>query len=321
MRLRSFATVASWVLTASAHAVDAGNVGFDWRSIEYVYAFGDSYTFVQGTRGHANFSFIGDLLDLSFTPYALLTDEIIYKNTSSDGANWIEYLTGCFAGNPAVCPRKLWNFAFAGADIDGNILPLHHNFTVPLVDQVKQWATYATDVIPRPVKNTLTAWWIGINDTGDTVSNASITDWTAFWNTEMTSYFNAVQTAYDHGLQGAHLFINVPPEERAPGHVNNTNHDTIKAHIELYNSILEDYVTAFAERNPRASVLTFDAHSWFNEVLDNAAAYGFSNITGYCTCTDPSYFWYNTGHPTEHVHRLLASAIEESLVNASHSSR
>lgn len=55
MRLRSFATVASWVLTASAHAVDAGNVGFDWRSIEYVYAFGDSYTFVQGTRGHANF--------------------------------------------------------------------------------------------------------------------------------------------------------------------------------------------------------------------------------------------------------------------------
>lgn len=63
--------------------------------------------------------------------------------------------------------------------------------------------------------------------------------------------------------------------------MNNTNHDTIKAHIELYNSILEDYVTAFAERNPRASVLTFDAHSWFNEVLDNAAAYGFSNITGY----------------------------------------
>ena len=142
--------------------------------------------------------------------------------------------------------------------------------------------------------------------------------------------------AYDNGLQGAHLFINVPPEERAPGHVNNADHNTIKAHIELYNSILEDYVAAFAERNPGASVLTFDAHSWFNEVLDNAAAYGFSNITGYvrhsqvlrglltarhriryCTCTDSSYFWYNTGHPTEHVHRLLAEAIEDSLKNAS----
>jgi len=87
-------------------------------------------------------------------------------------------------GNPALCPRKLWNFAFAGANIDGNILPLHHNFTVPLVDQVTQWVTYAKDVIPHPVKNTLTAWWIGINDTGGTVSNTTITDWTAFWNAE-----------------------------------------------------------------------------------------------------------------------------------------
>jgi len=97
---------------------------------------------------------------------------------------------------------------------------------------------------------------------------------------------------------------------------------------------LPDYVATFAETNPAASVLTFDAHSWFNEVLDNAAAYGFTNITEYgsqtttvradyrsyvrcCTCTEPSYFSYNTGHPTEHVHRLLAAAIESSLENAS----
>ena len=138
--------------------------------------------------------------------------------------------------------------------------------------------------------------------------------------------------AYDNGLRGAHLFINVPPEERAPGHVNNADHDTIKAHIELYNSILEDYVAAFAERNPSASVLTFDAHSWFNEVLNKAAAYGFSNITGYvchsdvwelltgrrrpryCTCTDPSYFWYNTGHPVEKVHKLMAGDMEAKLL-------
>lgn len=28
---------------------------FDWDAVKYVYAFGDSYTFVQGTAGHANF--------------------------------------------------------------------------------------------------------------------------------------------------------------------------------------------------------------------------------------------------------------------------
>ena len=59
----------------------------------------------------------------------------------------------------------------------------------------------------------------------------------------------------------------------------------------------------------------------------------------YCECKDPSYFWYSkssilhmhtcvhrvsldaayadTGHPTEHVHRLLAQAIEAELLQAS----
>jgi hypothetical protein len=40
-------------------------------------------------------------------------------------------------------------------------------------DQVNQWVTYASKVIPHPVAETLTAWWIGINDTGDTLTNAS----------------------------------------------------------------------------------------------------------------------------------------------------
>ena len=53
-------------------------------------------------------------------------------------------------------------------------LPLHHPFTLPLVDQVRQWAINAADVVPHPVGETLTTWWIGINDTGDTVGNASV---------------------------------------------------------------------------------------------------------------------------------------------------
>lgn len=68
----------------------------------------------------------------------------------------------------------MWDFAFAGADITGDLLPLHQNFTVPLVDQVKQWATYGADVIPHPEDESLVIWWIGINDTGDTVKNTSV---------------------------------------------------------------------------------------------------------------------------------------------------
>ncbi|THV00835.1 hypothetical protein K435DRAFT_750781 [Dendrothele bispora CBS 962.96] len=291
---------------------------FDWDSVKYVYAFGDSYSFVQGTAGFPNFSFIGDALNLAFTPEQLLSDEIIPRNTSSEGSNWLEFLTGCFEGQPSNCDRQLWDFAYAGADIDAAILPRHHPETVSLVEQVSQWATYASSVVPHPSNETMTFWWIGINDTGDTVSNTSITDFAAFWETEMDSYFKAVQLAFDNGLT-THVFINVPPEERAPGSLGSpTKATTLKDHITLFNDVLANHTSAFAEANPNATVMTFDSNAWFNSVLDDPSSFGFTNVTGFCTCADPSgFFWFNTGHPTEQVHRLLAEAIETQLVNVS----
>jgi len=287
---------------------------FNWDSVKQVYAFGDSYTFVQGTAGFANFSFIGDALHFSFTPQQLLANQIIPKNTSSEGSNWVEFLTGCFGGSPLSCEKQLWNFAFAGSDIDAALLPLHHDYTIPLVDQVRQWVTYASKVLPHPSAETLTLWWIGINDTGDTVSNSSITDFAAFWETEMKSYFKAVQSADDNGLH-THLFLNVPPEERAPGTLGSaTKAAAMKAHIDLFNAALANHTAAFAASNPGSTVMTFDAHGLFNTLLDNPKTFGFTNTTGFCTCTDqPGFFWYNTGHPTELVHRLLAQAIEAQL--------
>lgn len=54
---------------------------------------------------------------------------------------------------------------------------MHHNFTVPLVDQVNQWEQYAADILPNSPDSTLVAWWIGINDTGDTLKNATVRDY------------------------------------------------------------------------------------------------------------------------------------------------
>ncbi|TFK40833.1 hypothetical protein BDQ12DRAFT_648133 [Crucibulum laeve] len=290
---------------------------FDWNAIKYVYAFGDSYSFVQGTDGHANFSFIGDALDLSFTPTQLLTNEIVPRNTSSEASNWLEFLTGCFGGRPSACRKQLWNFAFAGADIDGALLPLHHDFTVPLVDQVNQWVQFASKVISHPVGQTLTTWWIGINDTGDTVTNTTITDFNAFWELEMTSYFKAVQIATNNGLR-AHLFLNVPPEERSPATISSpTKAALMKEHILQFNTILSKHITAFKASNPGkcVTVLTFDANTWFNSVLDAPASFGFNNVTGFCTCAEPTgFFWFNSGHPTERVHKLLAGAVEAQLL-------
>ncbi|KAH9889870.1 hypothetical protein C8Q73DRAFT_142326 [Cubamyces lactineus] len=316
--LDAFVCLAMISVATATPSTNGVTHAFNWERTKYVYAFGDSYTFVQGTHGLANFSFIGDAFDFSFTPRELLTDEIVPKNTSSDGSNWTEFLTGCFAGKPSSCsPHQLWNFAFAGADVDKALLPLHHNFTVDLVDEVKQWVQYASDVVPHPPAETLVAWWIGINDTGDTLNNQTITDFKAFWELEMQSLFGAVQNAYDHDLRGTYLFFNVPPMERSPDHLGTTIAPTYKQHILDYNAALAAHTTAFAKTHRDVTVLSFDAHTWFNQILDSAEEHGFTNITGFCECDDPGFFWFNTGHPTEHVHRLLAGAVEAQLQAAS----
>lgn len=128
----------------------------------------------------------------------------------------------------------------------------------------------------------------------------------------MISYFRAVQSAYENGLK-QHLFINVPPGERSPlANTNATKAGILKSHVDGYNAALQNHVQLFSRRNQDAVTLTFDANAWFNSVLDQPSSYGFNDVTGYCTCADPSgYFWYNTGHPTERVHQLLADAILE----------
>jgi len=127
----------------------------------------------------------------------------------------------------------------------------------------------------------------------------------------MKSYFGAVDRASHHGLK-THLFLNVPPEERSPGSLGNPGQ--LQEHINLFNSILADHIGVFSKTHPDNVVLSFDAHAWFNRVLDSPEEFGFINVTGFCTCPDPSgYFWYNSGHPTERVHQLLAEAVGDQL--------
>ncbi|KAG8767715.1 hypothetical protein FRC12_006083 [Ceratobasidium sp. 428] len=179
--------------TVLLSALAGSVVGLKWSQTKTVLAFGDSYTFVQGTLGHTGYSFWGDRFNSTITKAQVQTNEIVANVTSSDGANWIEMVTGCYSGLPSKCPRVLWNFAFAGADIDPAILTLHHNYTVDLTEQVGQWEqAYRDKLFQAPSTSSMAAFFIGINDTGDTAKWKNITDWTAFWNTELDSYFNTV---------------------------------------------------------------------------------------------------------------------------------
>ncbi|KAH8833889.1 hypothetical protein DL96DRAFT_1456245 [Flagelloscypha sp. PMI_526] len=299
MKIAATSIVTIFGLPYAVHA-------FDWAKTKAVYAFGDSYTFVGGTYGHANYSFLKDYLDVSFTKEQLFTSEIIPKNTSSEGANWPEFLTGCGSGKPSKCKKQLWNFAFAGSDIDGNLLPLHHDYTIPLIDQVQQYLDYAYKYLPKKASETLVMWFIGINDTNDSANNKTITDFDAFYRLEMDSYFNnGVQKLYEAGHTN-HLFLNVPPGRPVAG--------ADQSYKILFNKILAEYIRNFSDSHHDAKAMSFDTFSFYNTLLADPTKYGFVDSTSYCTCPDPGYFWYNTGHPTELVHKLMAKEIDTTVL-------
>ena len=174
--LFSAALVAQAYCTSALPTSEA-KAGLSWSKTTHVLAFGDSYTYVQGTAGQQNYSFIGNAFNFSYAPQQVLSDAIVQNQigTSAGGPNWVEYLTGCYEGLPAQCngfvnaskgsgrqrQKPLWDFAFAGADISANYLPLHHNYSVDLDSQIRQWDTYARAYLPVEPEKGLAVIWIG----------------------------------------------------------------------------------------------------------------------------------------------------------------
>ncbi|KAF7624238.1 lysophospholipase A [Aspergillus flavus] len=309
--------------------------GFDWDSIQYLLAFGDSYTYIQGTAGHQNYSFIGDQLNLEYDAQTLLTNKIVQNQTATaeGGPNWVEYLTGCGLEegltSPLSCTRQLWDFAFAGADISVEHTPLHHNFTVSLVNQVAQYRAYGHPVLKDIVEpsRALVAIWIGINDINDSAKYA--VHFPTFYNELMDILFASVRVLHSLGYR-SYLFMNLPPLDRTPSNQKTTSPSPNATQVAWFNKALAQHAGSFDKQYPDTNVLLFDANSVLNDMMDQPARHGITNTTSFCPgydqpdiewnyraygCPMPldTYFWFNSGHLTSHVHKLLAKALESTL--------
>ncbi|KAL4917308.1 hypothetical protein BDW62DRAFT_201931 [Aspergillus aurantiobrunneus] len=324
---------------------------FDWDSTRHLIAFGDSYTFVQGTHGYPNYSFIGDQLNLAYDAQTLLTDKIVQNQTgtSAGGPNWVEFLTGCGLKegltSPLSCTKQLWDFAFAGSGVSAEHIPLHHPFTVSLVNQITQFTTYGHPVLTSPTSSkagkepilhppsTLIAIWIGINDINDSADYNLTTSFTSFYNTLLTTLFSSLTDLTALGYTN-YVLLNLPPLDWTPSNqarlLAGESPSPNTTQVGWFNSALERHAARFAERNPGSNVLVFDAHEVLSAVLDFPAEYGIVNTTDFCPgskqpdvgshheaygCPTPleTYFWYDSGHITSKVHGVLARALEGTL--------
>lgn len=299
----------------------------------------DSYTYVQGTLGHTNYTFIGDALNIPFTPAKLFSDRIVQNQTSTaeGGPNWVERLTDCGVQpglhDPQKCSIQLWDFAYAGANTvsQANFTPAHWNHTLSFQGQIEQHVTYgnpALESIRLKKKHALVAVWIGINDINDLVRIRGA-------NATFEPLFEQVQTYVSEGVEKLYtlgyrnfLFMNLPPLNRNP------KPSVSASLISSFNSISAAHANAFQAAHVDATVLQFDVNKVLNDVLDNYADYGLKNVTNFCPGynqpdirTNPSkygcgegldtYFWYDSGHLTSRVHQIFTEVLRKWLVGQS----
>jgi phospholipase/lecithinase/hemolysin len=210
--------------------------------------------------------------------------------------------------------------------------PLHHNFTVSLVNQINQFKQYGHPVLTQKVRKfkqaqTLIALWIGINDINDSAAYA--VDFPTFYKSLTDTLFASVEQLYGLGYR-SYLFMNLPPLDRTPGNLAKSDPSPNATQIAWYNAALADHAAEFSDNHRDAHVMLFDAHARLGAILDEPHEYGIVNTTNFCPgydqpdiavnyqnygCPTPlkEYFWFNSGHLTSHVHEVLAGQIERWL--------
>lgn len=304
-------------VASTSDGAETRNSGFNWRDTISVIAFGDSYTYVQGTLGRTNYTFIGDNFDFVFTPEKLFSNRIVQNQTATaeGGPNWVEFLTGCGVApgihDPRSCDVQLWDFAYAGANTVSQVdfTPAHWNHTTSLQRQIEQFEKYgnpALESILIEKTEALIAVWIGINDINDLArlrgQNATFAP---LYEQVQNFLFQEMEKIYGLGYRNF-LFMNLPPLDRGP--LRSVNASLVAS----FNDIHRAHAYDFQAKHQDATVLQFDVNKELNTVLDHYQDYGFVNVTNICLGynqpdirTNPekygcgkgldTYFWYDLG--------------------------
>ncbi|KAF9462717.1 hypothetical protein BDZ94DRAFT_1290124 [Collybia nuda] len=281
-----------------------------WSRTKFLFTFGDSYT-TTGFNISAG------------------VDSPVPNFTSSNGPNWVQFLGDTYN----VTNTKVFNLASGGATIDGALVPPFLPTVLSIVDQVKQFNEI---LAPKPQgaqwdsSNSLFAFWIGINDVGNSFGWTNITR-PQFYDTLMDRLDTQIENLYKQGAR-SFLFLTVPPTDRAPLFLQQgpAISKSLRGFNADYNVRLVRTIARFKARHRDLDqVNIFDTQPIFNLLLDNAKTLGFANSTGFCevyqngtpqrtTQISPcapvsSYFWLNSLHPLFTVHESIAHGISTLL--------
>ncbi|CAK7210033.1 hypothetical protein SCUCBS95973_000655 [Sporothrix curviconia] len=309
-----------------------------WPGIKYAFIFGDSYT-------QTGFNYTSPSPPTQDNP---LGNPKYPGWTSSNGPNWVDYLTVKYNASRL----QTYNLAYGGATVDSDIVKPYMPTVLSVKDQVHSqflpgYTSHgnsdldtssvhpsAPDAPAWQGNNSVFAVWIGINDIGNSFWLNNVTD----INTKIFAvYADLVGLLYNAGARNF-VFLTVPPVDRSPMMLADTPEARAseKMDIATFNGLVRQLADSLKdEHGDNANVWVVDTQVPFNAVLDNVAAYpqtaNLKNTTSYCeayqhgglkpdsfnaTCGVPvnEYFWLNSLHPTYPIHDVVAEEISKALV-------
>ncbi|THZ02257.1 hypothetical protein D6C85_07772 [Aureobasidium pullulans] len=287
-----------------------------WAGIKHIFAFGDSYTTTGFNVSLAQPSPANPFGNPTYPGY-----------TSSNGPNWIDYLTTTY--NKSFI--ETINLAYGGATVDSALVAPYKPTVLSVKEQVETeyLPIYASQssIFPWTSDDTLFTIFIGINDIGNSYSsqNATLTP------TIFSELSGLVDQLYSTGARNF-LFLNVPPVDQSPlTQAAGPASQTLEASaISDWNSRVVYLSKSLTHRHSDVTSFVFDTNKVFSRVIEHPRAYpqtcAYQNTTQYCeayqngtptptsfnaTCgvSVDKYLWLNSLHPTFRMHEAIASQI------------
>ncbi|WP_373498259.1 SGNH/GDSL hydrolase family protein [Desulfococcus sp.] len=216
---------------------------------------------------------------------------LYYEGRFSNGPVWVEYLA-----DPQRLNLPLHDRALGGAQSDGLVPP-------GLIEQV---TAYIATSVPPLSHNSLFIIWIGGND----YLNG---------NGDFQEAVDNINTAMERlvEFEAMHILVlNLPDLGAIPDTLGTPEAAEATTFSLNFNAELGNMIDRFSVEHPEIGLYEFDVFSFFIEVRNNPAAFGFINVT------EPSpnfqiennfdgagYMFWDDKHPTTAAHALLADRV------------
>ncbi|KAG8983886.1 hypothetical protein FRB94_002247 [Tulasnella sp. JGI-2019a] len=253
-----------------------------WRGfnkLKYLFVFGDSYSAV---------GFRPSLKDFEPTEERPIGVEWPGHTWSKNQPVWVNHLINIYAEETLL----VYDYAEGGHTVRNVAMQVKDAFLTGAgrEDRGNTWKA----------EDSLFVTWVGINDIAGPIDV----------DKTLETLFELQDEIHKAGARNFLLF-NIPPlprQMKSSSARPSTFLEQATNRRTLWNDLLSQRLSSFAEMYPGSSTFLFDAHALFTEILDSPTSFGFSTDRDVGTSMDGEV-WCDHIHPTTATHKIVAREV------------